>query len=98
MYVLIFMSKDPMFAMPTIELTPLQVAAKGNLQEFQRLYEADDSRLNIQDSRGSTPAHKGAENGQVNILDFIVNHGGGNILFLFVVAHLSQWFISELIV
>ena len=56
-----------------------KVAAKGNLQEFQRLYEADDSRINIQDSKGLTPAHKAAENGKANILDFIINHGGGNV-------------------
>ena len=57
-----------------------QVAAKGNIQEFERLYDADNSRLNIQDSKGNTPAHRAAENGRVNILEFIVYHCGGEYL------------------
>ena len=58
-------------------LISFQVAGKGNLEEFQRLYYADNSRLGIQDSKGLTAAHKAAENGRVNILEFIATHSGG---------------------
>ena len=49
----------------------------GNLREFLRIYEADESRLNIQDDTGSSPAHKAADHDRINILEFIVSHGGG---------------------
>lgn len=57
-----------------------QVAAKGHLEEFQRIYLADKSRLNIQDNKGLTAVHKAAENGRLNILEFIISEGGGNEL------------------
>ena len=55
----------------------LQVAGKGDVDEFQRLYNADPNRLNIQDARGVSPAHKAAENDQLKILEFIYTNGGG---------------------
>ena len=54
-----------------------QVAAKGNLEEFRRLYYADISRLGAQDNKGVTAVHKAAKHGRVNILQFIADHNGG---------------------
>lgn len=51
-------------------------AAKGNLEEFQRLYENDPIRLTVQDSKGFSPIHKAAEFGRVSILNFIKEKGG----------------------
>ena len=55
----------------------LQAAGKGNLEEFQRLYEGDTTRLQVRDSKGQYPVHKAAEFGRINILEFIVKQGGG---------------------
>ncbi|KAL4235703.1 Transient receptor putative cation channel subfamily A member 1 [Mactra antiquata] len=53
-----------------------QAAAKGNLEEFKRLYETDASRLTIRDGKGFRPIHKAAEFGRINILQFIQQKGG----------------------
>ena len=58
-----------------------QAASKGNLEEFQRLYESDIGRINIRDAKGNTPIHKAAEAGRVKILEFIHEKGGGNIYY-----------------
>ncbi|XP_045160098.2 transient receptor potential cation channel subfamily A member 1-like isoform X2 [Mercenaria mercenaria] len=54
----------------------LKAASKGSLEDFQRLYESDPSRISIQDAKGCTPTHKAAEAGRVNILTFIHEKGG----------------------
>ncbi|WAR23312.1 TRPA1-like protein [Mya arenaria] len=51
-------------------------AAKGNLDEFQRLFEGDKTRLEVRDGKGLYPVHKAAEFGRINILQFIVDQGG----------------------
>ncbi|KAK3607524.1 hypothetical protein CHS0354_025776 [Potamilus streckersoni] len=53
-----------------------KLASQGNLAEFERLYNADNTKLSIQDSKGQAAVHKAAENGKVNILSFIYEHGG----------------------
>ncbi len=54
-----------------------QVAASGNLKEFERLYEADPSRLRLQDSKGWNVFHHAASKAKVNIMQAILQHGGG---------------------
>ncbi|XP_052283272.1 transient receptor potential cation channel subfamily A member 1-like [Dreissena polymorpha] len=58
------------------DVTLLCAAAKGNLEEFQRLYENDPSRLSVRDGKGLCPIHKAAEFGRLNILQFIVDQAG----------------------
>ena len=65
-----------------------QVAGKGNLEEFRRLYYADISRIKTQDNKGLTAAHKAAKFGRVNILEFIANHNGGKVFQIFVFVSL----------
>ncbi|KAJ8305937.1 hypothetical protein KUTeg_016482 [Tegillarca granosa] len=55
--------------------------AKGNFQEFERLYKADTSRLNIQDNKGFSSLHYAAQNGHIFIVDYIVSQGGGIKLY-----------------
>lgn len=54
-----------------------QAAEQGNLEEFVRLYQGDNSRLSIKDGRGRTAAHQAAARNRVNILEFIQKHDGG---------------------
>ena len=55
----------------------LQVAARGNLEEFIKVYTADPSRLEVKDNKGQRPLHAAAAKGHTNIVDFIVEHHGG---------------------
>lgn len=59
-----------------------KAASRGNLDEFQRLYKNDPKRLNTKDAKGFTVAHKAAESGRVNVLEFIRNKGGGRTILL----------------
>ncbi|XP_053683490.1 transient receptor potential cation channel subfamily A member 1 [Sabethes cyaneus] len=54
----------------------LRAAESGNLDEFIRLYEGDNGRLVVKDSKGRTAAHQAAARNRVNILHFIHEHGG----------------------
>ncbi|XP_058054410.1 transient receptor potential cation channel subfamily A member 1 [Anopheles bellator] len=54
----------------------LRAAESGNLEEFIRLYEADVTRLAVQDSKGRTAAHQAAARNRVNILSFIHQEAG----------------------
>uniref|UniRef100_A0A182PV41 Uncharacterized protein n=2 Tax=Cellia TaxID=44534 RepID=A0A182PV41_9DIPT len=51
-------------------------AEAGNLEEFMRLYEGDNNRLSVKDSKGRTAAHQAAARNRVNILTFIHGQGG----------------------
>ncbi|KAM7294211.1 transient receptor potential cation channel subfamily A member 1-like [Ixodes scapularis] len=51
-------------------------AEKGNLREFERLFTADEKRLQFRDSRGRAAVHHAAAHNKVNILDFILKHNG----------------------
>lgn len=55
----------------------LQAAEAGNLEEFIRLYQGDNTRLNIKDGKGRTPAHQAASRNRVNILQYIHEQQGG---------------------
>uniref|UniRef100_A0AAG5D4F5 Uncharacterized protein n=1 Tax=Anopheles atroparvus TaxID=41427 RepID=A0AAG5D4F5_ANOAO len=54
----------------------LRAAEAGNLEEFIRLYESDNNRLTVKDSKGRTAAHQAAARNRVNILTFIHGQGG----------------------
>ncbi|XP_062543504.1 transient receptor potential cation channel subfamily A member 1 isoform X2 [Armigeres subalbatus] len=54
----------------------LRAAESGNLDEFIRLYEGDNGRLAVKDSRGRTAAHQAAARNRINILNFISAQGG----------------------
>ncbi|CAN8005907.1 unnamed protein product, partial [Ixodes pacificus] len=58
-----------------------QAAEKGNLREFERLFTADEKRLQFRDSRGRAAVHHAAAHNKVNILDFILKHNGGKPTF-----------------
>ncbi|XP_050334009.1 transient receptor potential cation channel subfamily A member 1 isoform X3 [Bactrocera neohumeralis] len=49
----------------------LRAAESGNLDEFKRLYQSDNARLSIRDSKGRTAAHQAAARNRVNILRYI---------------------------
>lgn len=55
----------------------LQAAEAGNLDEFIRLYQGDNTRLSVKDVRGRTAAHQAAARNRVNILQFIQSQQGG---------------------
>lgn len=54
-----------------------QSAEAGNLDEFIRLYQGDNTRLNVTDVRGRTAAHQAASRNRVNILQFIHSQQSG---------------------
>lgn len=56
----------------------LQAAEAGNLDDFVRLYQGNNSRLAVQDAKGRTSAHQAAVRNRVNILQFIKEQHGGN--------------------
>ncbi|XP_017476744.1 PREDICTED: transient receptor potential cation channel subfamily A member 1 [Rhagoletis zephyria] len=57
----------------------MQAAESGNLDEFKRLYQADNGRLSIKDGKGRTAAHQAAARNRVNILRYINDqHGNFN--------------------
>lgn len=48
-----------------------QAAESGNLEEFIRLYQGDNSRLMVKDLRGRMAAHHAAARNRINILQYI---------------------------
>ena len=72
-----------------------QVAAKGNLEEFRRLYYADISKLGAQDNKGVTAVHKAAKHGRVNILQFIADHNGGMVLHYLKTTHFVLLLLTQ---
>ncbi|KAL9905738.1 transient receptor potential cation channel A1 [Glossina fuscipes fuscipes] len=62
---------------PPIMLEDLMQAAEaGNLDDFKRLYQADNTRLSLQDGKGRTAAHQAAARNQVDILRYIHDQKG----------------------
>lgn len=55
----------------------LQAAEAGNLDEFIRLYQGDNTRLSVKDVRGRTATHQASARNRVNILQFIHSQQGG---------------------
>uniref|UniRef100_A0A1I8QCJ1 Uncharacterized protein n=2 Tax=Stomoxys calcitrans TaxID=35570 RepID=A0A1I8QCJ1_STOCA len=54
----------------------LRAAEAGNLDDFKRLYQADNTRLSLQDGKGRTAAHQAASRNRVNILRYIRDQNG----------------------
>ncbi|KAM7358745.1 transient receptor potential cation channel A1 isoform 2-T2 [Cochliomyia hominivorax] len=54
----------------------LRAAEAGNLDDFKRLYQADNTRLSLQDGKGRTAAHQAAARNKVNILRYIRDQNG----------------------
>lgn len=61
-------------------LNKCQAAEAGNLDEFIRLFQFDNSRLSVQDGKGRTVAHQAAARNKLNILQFIREQGAGKFL------------------
>lgn len=61
----------------------MQAAEAGNLDDFKRLYMADNTRLSLQDGKGRTAAHQAAARNQVNILRYIRDQNGGKHFIYF---------------
>ncbi|XP_061391086.1 uncharacterized protein LOC133326469, partial [Musca vetustissima] len=51
-------------------------AEAGNLDDFKSLYQADNTRLSLQDGKGRTAAHQAASRNRVNILRYIRDQNG----------------------
>lgn len=49
------------------------------MDDFKRLYQADNTRLSLQDGKGRTAAHQAAARNRVNILRYIRDQNGGNL-------------------
>lgn len=56
-----------------------QAAEAGDLDEFVRLYQNNNTRLCVQDSKGRTAAHQAAARNRINILKYIKEQNGGNL-------------------
>lgn len=56
-----------------------KAAEAGNLEEFVRLYQFDNSRLAVKDGKGRTVAHQAAAKNKINILQYIREQSGGSI-------------------
>lgn len=54
-----------------------QAAESGNLDDFKRLFMADNSRIALKDAKGRTAAHQAAARNRVNILRYIRDQNGG---------------------
>ncbi|XP_055841989.1 transient receptor potential cation channel subfamily A member 1 isoform X1 [Episyrphus balteatus] len=54
----------------------LRAAEAGNLEDFTRLFQSDNTRLSIRDGKGRTAAHQAAARNRVNILEFIKRQQG----------------------
>lgn len=54
----------------------VQAAESGNLEDFIRLYQGDNSRLAVQDPRGRTVSHQASLRNRVAILTYIHNQQG----------------------
>ncbi|XP_041563932.1 transient receptor potential cation channel subfamily A member 1 isoform X3 [Drosophila elegans] len=54
----------------------LRAAESGNLDDFKRLFTADNSRIALKDGKGRTAAHQAAARNRVNILRYIRDQNG----------------------
>ncbi|XP_017862099.1 PREDICTED: transient receptor potential cation channel subfamily A member 1 isoform X3 [Drosophila arizonae] len=54
----------------------LRAAESGNLDDFKRLFMADNTRIALQDGKGRTAAHQAAARNRVNILRYIRDQSG----------------------
>ena len=58
----------------------IKAAEAGNLEEFIRLYQFDNTRLAVKDGKGRTVAHQAAAKNKINILQYIREQNGGNFI------------------
>lgn len=58
-----------------------QIAGKGDLDELERLYKGDQTRVNLKDKKGWTACHHAAAHDQPAALIFLINHGAGRLNF-----------------
>ncbi|XP_044251715.1 transient receptor potential cation channel subfamily A member 1 isoform X8 [Drosophila takahashii] len=66
-----------MTSAPKIEIVDyLKAAESGNLDDFKRLFMADNSRISLKDGKGRTAAHQAAARNRVNILRYIRDQNG----------------------
>ncbi|XP_065720478.1 transient receptor potential cation channel subfamily A member 1 isoform X3 [Drosophila suzukii] len=66
-----------MSSSPKIEIVDyLKAAESGNLDDFKRLFMADNSRISLKDGKGRTAAHQAAARNRVNILRYIRDQNG----------------------
>ncbi|XP_034659387.1 LOW QUALITY PROTEIN: transient receptor potential cation channel subfamily A member 1 [Drosophila subobscura] len=54
----------------------LRAAESGNLDDFKRLFMADNTRISLKDGKGRTAAHQAAARNRVNILRYIRDQNG----------------------
>ncbi|KRF97726.1 uncharacterized protein Dwil_GK17464, isoform C [Drosophila willistoni] len=54
----------------------LRAAESGNLDDFKRLFMADNTRIALKDGKGRTAAHQAAARNRVNILSYIRDQSG----------------------
>ncbi|XP_034122159.1 transient receptor potential cation channel subfamily A member 1 isoform X2 [Drosophila guanche] len=54
----------------------LRAAESGNLDDFKRLFMADNTRISLKDGKGRTAAHQAAARNRVNILRYIRDQSG----------------------
>lgn len=57
----------------------IKAAEAGNLEEFIRLYQFDNTRLAVKDGKGRTVAHQAAAKNKINILQYIREQNGGKL-------------------
>ncbi|XP_034122160.1 transient receptor potential cation channel subfamily A member 1 isoform X3 [Drosophila guanche] len=66
-----------MSSAPKIQIDDfLQAAESGNLDDFKRLFMADNTRISLKDGKGRTAAHQAAARNRVNILRYIRDQSG----------------------
>ncbi|XP_026848763.1 transient receptor potential cation channel subfamily A member 1 isoform X2 [Drosophila miranda] len=54
----------------------LRAAESGNLDDFKRLFMADNTRISLKDGKGRTAAHQATARNRVNILRYIRDQNG----------------------
>lgn len=62
----------------------LQAAEAGNLDDFARLFQGDNTRLSVRDGKGRTAAHQAAARNRVNILQFIRDQQGSMFIIFYI--------------
>lgn len=61
----------------------LQAAEAGDLEQFIRLYQGDNSRLMVTDARGRTVTHMAAAKNRINIIQYIYEQQGSEYFTFF---------------
>ena len=67
------------------------MAASGNMKQFEKLYNADNSRVTLKDVKGQTVLHHAASKSRIAIMEYIMNHGGGRFTISYVVIYITKF-------